>query len=1019
MKRKIKLLGLFGLACASALTAGGIMLSTSADDVPSGTLSAVQTTVIADAQWKISGLDETPAYGTEMNMPSATAVIGGTETAAKVYVVYPDGSAHGGDSFSVLSAGKYTVIFYAETDGKFVKTERSFVVDAPFVSCGNASSCAYGKYTKFGSAENNEGYLLRIAEGDTIEFNRLIDISALKNSLLLDLFICPDGETADFEKLTLTFTDANDPGVYLTVALNRVDSGQWEGSNKCQYVKAAGNWQSLTGVEGYGLPSSKVHVDNEYGTCISVPFDSRNNDADKTLLVPSEYALRLYFDAAENVLKANGLVVTDLDNPDYYSSLWNGFPSGKAKLSIAASGYNSKTANICIREIFGFDFSETTVTDVTPPEIAVNTDYDVMPKAQTGIAYPVPSATANDDYLGACKVFTKVIYAKGTTNEYSVPYENGVFTPKAAGEYTIVYSASDGYGNLFEKELKVTALRKIDPLTVELPEYPEYSYGEYLEILPTYVSGGSGLVAVKTRVFADGKEISLTENRVKIDRVAKWTVEYTASDYLGRTASVTAELVTSVSETPIFSQNPVLPAVMIEGSEYTIGELYAERYTAEGANKILCDVTITDGAGEHKIKSGSKYVPSVSEGVEKAVIRFSADGTFSPTAYEVPVVRAKGTDADGYATVDMSKYFYGEDIEAAATSSGVTIKAKKAGNVGWKFANALLSETFSIEIAKAEGKPWFSGIRIILTDVYDENNVAVAEVRIRKGGSVLKSGKNETAISEDLYSESSGSVTVSYKGGFFKVGNASVSAESISGDTFKGFSGRRVFLEAVALNADENSEYEVRTISLHRFNNETEDYTPPAIYIDGKYGGSFDLGSVCTLPAAYAGDILAPNASITLTVTSPSGKIVKDVNGYALNGVEASKEYRISLDEYGQYKIRYKAAEEEWFDQDKTMQYLISVDDGNAPTITIGEIEKNARVGDVYELPSISVTDDRTAESDLKTGVYVYNPQGKMVKLTSGYFRFDLTGVYEFRVIAIDEAGNVALKTFTVTVSEK
>lgn len=1017
MKKKIKLFGICSLACASTLAVGGMTLA-SAEDA-TGKVSSAQTTVITDAKWTIEGLDNVPEYGTEMDMPSATAEIDGVKTAAETYVVYPNGSAYNGESFTVSSAGKYTVVFYAEKDGKFAKTERTFTVNAPYVSHGSSSSCVYGEYTKFSSTKNNEGYLLRIAEGDTIEFNRLIDVKAAKNNALVDLFICPDGESADFEKLTLTFTDASNPDTYFTVTVNRVDSGAWVGSNSCQYVKAAGNGQSLTGIEGYGTTSEKVHVDNDYGTCISVPFDARNNDANKTMFVPSDYSLRLSFDAEENVLKANGNFVTDFDDPDYYSSLWSGFSSGKAKLSISASGYNSKTANICIREIFGFDFSETVVVDTTPPEIEVNTDYETMPKAQIGISYSVPSAVANDDYLGACDVYTKVIYGKGTAYEYTVPYENGCFTPNAAGEYTIVYSASDGYGNLAEKQLKVTAVRKADELQIQVPEYAEYNYGEYLELLPADVIGGSGNVTTKIRVFAGEDEIKVTGNKVKLDRVAEWTVEYSAEDYLGRTKSVVVAIVTKISEDPILAQEPVLPVVMIEGSTYTIEKLYAERYSVGSnvASEILCDVTITDKDGAHVIKSGEKYVPSVAESGDTVTVCFSADGTAFETTYEIPVVKAKGEDEDGYATVDMAQYFCGEDIEAVATNSGVTIKAKKEGNVGWTFANALLSETFSIEIARDEAKAWFSGIRIVLTDVYDKSNVAVAELKIKRGGSVLKSGKNEVLVSEDVYS--SDAVTISYKDGFFKIGNVSVAAEKSTGGAFDGFVQRKAFLEVVALNVEENAEYEVRTISLHRFNNETEDYTAPSIHIDGKYGGSFDLGSVYTLPAAYAGDVLAPNTSITLTVTSPTGKVVKDVNGNALSGVAAEKEYQIRLDEYGQYKIKYKVKEEDWFDLDRTMQYLITVDDGNAPTIIVGETADKMKVGDVFALPTISVSDDCTAEENIAVGVYVYNPQGKMIKLSGKYFKFDLVGTYEFRVIAIDEAGNTAVKAFKVTVGEQ
>lgn len=47
-----------------------------------------------------------------------------------------------------------------------------------------------------------------------------------------------------------------------------------------------------------------------------------------------------------------------------------------------------------------------------------------------------------------------------------------------------------------------------------------------------------------------------------------------------------------------------------------------------------------------------------------------------------------------------------------------------------------------------------------------------------------------------------------------------------------------------------------------------------------------------------------------------------------------------------------------------------------------------------------------------------YTPNGKLVSVTDSVL-FETAGDYEFRVTAIDEAGNVSYKTFTVRVSEK
>ena len=1016
MRRKI--VGWLGALFIMSFAAGGffVMFGRNA----SSEESALRSVITEGEEWTITGLDEILTYGEEAKMPTATVKIDGVLVNAESYIVYPNGTACTGNTFTLSSAGKYTAVFYAESNGKYAKTERVFTIDAPYVSCGSSSSYEYGQYTKFDSTENNEGYLLRIAEGDEITFNKIIEISDLSSSdCLIDLFITPDNESADFETLILKFTDAIDSDVYLKVTVHRVSPTAWVGSNRCQYVKAAGNGQSLTGIEQYGLPAEKVNVENAYGTCISVPFDAKNNDAAGSMIVPSQFSMRLFFDQENNQLKVNnGLVVADFDDWKYFSTLWNGFPSGKAKLSISASGYNSKTANLCIREIFGFDFSDNTVVDVIAPEINVITDYTEMPIAETGTKYAVPNATAVDNYLGVCPVSTKILYGKGTGKEFSVVLEDGYFIPSVAGEYYIIYSATDGYGNIAEKEIKVIATRKVSPITLNVPEYFEYDYGEYLDILPAVVTGGSGNVSTVIKVFNNGEEKNIERGKVKLDGYGDWEVVYTATDYLGKTQTATVKIKTDCSDEPIFSEEPVLPNIMIAGSKYTFEKYYAESYSGQTIEKILCNVKVTDALGVHEFTGGETYIPTVLENGDAVSIEYSANGKiYGP--FTIPVITAKTVDDDGYDVVDMSKYFYGKDITAVAESSGVTIRATQAGDVKWTFANALLSEIFSIELGKFEGKAKFGGFRIILTDACDKDVAVYAEILFKRSGTVLQSGANSQIISEDFFSDNAVSITLGYCNGIFKAGNVEVAASTLTDVDFNGFSENKVNLEVVAINAEEGAEYEVKTISLHRFNTEREDYTSPQIYIDGLYGGEYDKDAVYAIPAAYAADVLAPNVSMTLTVTLPSGETAKDIDGKELYQVDPSKEYRLLLEEYGQYKIVYKAIEVDWFGQNKTLQYLIKVSDGEAPVLTIGEYKTTANVGDAFRIPTVKATDDRTEEKNIITSITVCNPQGKILTISGEYFIFEQVGTYEFRIFAMDENGNTSFKTFSVTVGDK
>lgn len=976
--------------------------------------------VAEDGKWEITGLETSPEYGKTFAIPTATVNVNGVSATAKTYVTAPDGKNYAGDKITISKSGKYTVVFSTTVDGKLYKTERTFTVDAPFISTGEKSSFEYTTYTKYDCTSENTGFLLKIAEREEVTFNKLIDFDALtKSDKLLRLFVTPKTQgTPDFDRLIMKFTDSANPDITLTVALDRVALTKWPGSDSLSYVKAAGNGQELTGVESYGSANERTHVNNEWGAGIPVSFTAMN-DQNKMTIVPSFMAFDLSYDKDECILKSRGVTITDLDDAKYYKTLWKGFPSGRAKLSISASGYNSETADVMVTDVFGLDFSQTTVSDETAPKITVNTDYEQMPVAKTGREYSIPTATAIDDYSGACDVSVKVVYGYGTGNGVAVKLKDGKIVPEYAGEYAVIYEAKDGYGNVATKTYMFEAKEKIDDITAVIPEYGEFTLGDYLTVYTPTFSGGSGRIELTEKVTLNGALKEITGGKVKLDEAGKWEVSYYATDYIGNEFEKTIELSVLTPDKPVFTGTPNLPEIMIDGSGYIVPEYYAEDYSSGKCEYKLCDVIVTDSLGKKRMSGGERYVARADKDGDFVTFAYEIDGVRRAEEIRVPVIIPKRTK-NGRKTLDMTKYFYGTGFTATANSTEVGIEAAENGDISWKFGNSLLAGMFSIDFHTVPDKSNFDGLKVTLTDSSDRTNSVSATLAYRKGKTYLSVNGAAIEISGGFGSFTATTIKLEYSDKIFKVGNVEIPVVTREdGIKFEGFKSDKVNLEVTASGAKKGAKYDVRAINLHKFNNNDSDYTEPAVFVSGSYGGSYDLGKTYILPAAFAGDVMSPETEIILNVYDPNGKIVRDINGRKLENADPTKEYEISLDSYGQYRVEYTATEINWWNRSKPFQYMITVYDGNAPEITFDETPKyTAKVGGTWSLPKFTVKDNVTETDKIAVGKYVYTAEGKLIKLDGNSFRFGESGKYKFRIIATDEQGNTTVKEIVVTVTD-
>ena len=146
----------------------------------------------------------------------------------------------------------------------------------------------------------------------------------------------------------------------------------------------------------------------------------------------------------------------------------------------------------------------------------------------------------------------------------------------------------------------------------------------------------------------------------------------------------------------------------------------------------------------------------------------------------------------------------------------------------------------------------------------------------------------------------------------------------------------------------------------------------------------------------------------TLTVKTPSGKIVTAKDGTALENADPTKSYEIELTEYGVYNAQYTA--EDTAGRSLTSELYVRVTDNVAPVLELdGKMPASAEVGDVVVVPYAKASDNVTAADSLAVYMYLVLPDGTIEQMNGNSFVADRAGVFAVRYICWDEEGNFTM----------
>ena len=368
-------------------------------------------------------------------------------------------------------------------------------------------------------------------------------------------------------------------------------------------------------------------------------------------------------------------------------------------------------------------------------------------------------------------------------------------------------------------------------------------------------------------------------------------------------------------------------------------------------------------------------------------------------------------NADGQ--IDLAGYFTteGADISMQEESMDFVMTGAEATI---SFNKPLAADGFTLSFAGVENNT-LQAAEITITDVEKaEQELEVAFSRLNKmyTGFTLNDASRSYMANGSMYLENEANFVVTYDEDTRSVGYGSnyqiPIMNNTRSDAFKGFTSGKVYL-TIRLTGEKGSVFRLAELNLQRLGSRyTEDNVMPIICIQNPIESAMN-GATITLPTAFAMDVLADHATVTVTVKAPDGNVVKDIDKKELSKVPAGKAYRIKIMQYGNYNLEFIATD--GTNKTRTIVASIRVSDETAPELTLKKaIPVSHKVGDKITLPELILTENVTNTEKLVTWVTVIHPNGVMT-YEKDAVELKEEGVYEIRFQAMDEAGNITFVT--------
>ena len=427
-----------------------------------------------------NGLKSAYSKGELIDLSNVEVKINGEYVDYSLTIKYPDGTYYVNKKFIAEQMGEYVLTATATVGVQTYNLEKKISVYT------KAADLFASDYEGFEARYDNSKYtgrsgvkLSTTQSGAIMEYTQEIDLDAYYNQTtkdgkgytvlsetatpIIDMSLEPASYgVSSASRFYIYITDVNDPTNKLTII------GEPKGNSWWTYIRANAPAQKNVGFYNGGttvvLNNATGRLDSSYGFMTAHSFKGSLMTSGSYAYTTADSKIELFYDAGEKQLLTHpqggssnrNHIIMDFDDPLYCEGMvWNGFSSNKVKISVALTGLNG-TGSMFVYSVGGRAFTEEMLNYDIAPQIVVDIEDGAVIEGMKGKEIKVPTVSAVDKFGSKIeKIITKVYYDyQGVLLDVSL--KNGKFSTARVGNYYIVYTATDLFGNVSEKEILVT-----------------------------------------------------------------------------------------------------------------------------------------------------------------------------------------------------------------------------------------------------------------------------------------------------------------------------------------------------------------------------------------------------------------------------------------------------------------------------------------------------------------------------------------------------------------------------------
>lgn len=958
-------------------------------------------------------LKETYYVGDMLTLPgSATAEYNGKEyTLTDSVVYYPDGNVYQRPEYELSQTGVYKIVYSAILDDVVLKAEKTIEVLKKNWSVGSEqSSVGYGTTTMAHVDWKGQDCLtVTIAEGDTFMYNVPIDLSQNTVNDVVTILPLQTSDGASVQDIIVRITDCYDSTNYVEFLL-------WYMAGNSTYARANASNQESNGL--YKTDTMKpvtgakeVFVDgaryisyySQWGVSLANGATANSANGFTWTYNNDTQEIRVKHSRSE----AEGALVTQLGNSDLFGdNLFKGFTTGEVYLSVYANNYKEGNPSIEVAAVGGMkgeDLQLADYIDTKAPFLSVNytpTVGNAVFVAQ-GEEVEIFDATVMD--ISGVNLSTSVYYNYESSKRSSVFVKDGKFTAVKPGAYTIVYTATDNYGNTATEKVVVNSVTRENGKAIDfaVEKLASITAGQTISLPIPTVSGLNGDVIVDTYVTTpNGKTERIEGSLFTALYTGNYTFEYRYYDTVcSYTYTYTVE--GDPSDAVRFLSTPSMPRYFIKNAEYSLEDVKAYTFTASEPTAVDVSFFVKFDGGEYVEADVNNFMVEADTSVQ---VKYVCRGQ-EVESDVIPVV-----DTGFNSSVIMSQYFQGnvtavEDFSYVRYTANVT-----KGDCNMQFINSLTVPEFRLDFTIPLGAS-YKALRFTLTDYYNRDNKTVIELTSENGGLV--------AIVDGVTYKGTGAFANNeIKSVFYNDSTKKLMFPNGAAAPYTNpFTSALCLLDVELVGISGEAYVDIRMVGNQPFGSTYFDVIEPIISAKNCSGQRKLNDKVVLQPAVYV-DVLSPSLanSLKVKVVDPDGQAVTADDGTVLDGkADAMKEYTFTATKYGNYRVTYTVSDQSM--NPAFLPLLIVVADDVKPEVTITEKQITVPYLTAIIFDNFTVADNVTPTEELKVTIVVYDKNFSVVSVGKN-FEAKYVGDYVVYVYCADAVGNSSYATFMLTVPE-